>query len=202
MSTKFEPLKEGWLHPKLTARHMIEHASRKYLVFLISITTIATSIVNSAQTDIYPTLSVGLLLILLVVFSPVVGFISVGLGALFMWLLGKIVSGTATFKEMFRAMSVVGIPLFGALPFALAWMIFEPQSFFYSSDSLVKVTSIGTIAGIGSMVFSIWSFVNTVAAVAEAHRFSIGKALFTIFIQIIIVFLLIVGYLMLFLVSY
>lgn len=193
MKNNFEPLKEGWLHPQLTARHMIDHASRKYFIFLISITTIANSIVNATETDIYPTIPVGLLLILIVVLSPLAGFISVGFSALMAWLFGKILSGTATFNEMFRAMSVVSIPLFGALPFALAWMIFEPQSFFASSDSYVEVTGISSIAGIAIMVFSIWSIVNTVAAIAEAHRFSIGKAFCTLLIQIILFIVVFVG---------
>lgn len=199
MSNDFEPLKEGWLHPMLTARHMIEHASTKYLIFLISITTIA-ALVDAVEAEIYSTIPVGLLLVLIVVFSPLAGFISVGLSAVIYWIFGKIVSGTATFNEMFKAVSVAGIPLFGALPFALAWMIFEPQSFFYSSDSYIEVTSISSIAGIGIWVFSIWSFVNTVAVIAEAHRFSIGKALFTVFIPIILLILFLVGYLMLFII--
>ena len=79
----------------------------------------------------------------------------------------------------------------------LAWAILEPESFL--NEKLLTDAPIEIIGNIVLFVSTFWSLVNMVIAISEANRFSIGKALFTIFIPIIVLFALVLTYVIVFL---
>lgn len=191
MDKNFEPLKDGWFRPRETARYLIDYASKKYIIFLMSILTIVSATVNanhpSIDTDI-----LWVVFLLVVIFSPLLGVISFALSAFLVWIIGKIVKGEGSFKDLFKGLIGANIPMLLAFPFMLAWAILEPQSFL--NVELLTGTPIELIGNIMLLISSIWSLVNIVIAISEAHRFSIGKALFTIFAPIIVLFALGITY--------
>ena len=193
MDNNFEPLKDGWFKPRATARYLIDHASTKYIIFLMSILTIASATVDvSDRVDLNVDI-LWMILLGVVILSPLLGAISFAFSAFFVWIIGKIVKGTGTFKDIFKALIGANIPMLLAFPFMLTWAILEPQS--YMNQELSTGSPIEVIASIVLFVSGIWSLINLVIAISEAHRFSIGKALFTVFLPIIVLIALVVVFL-------
>ena len=193
MDNNFEPLKDGWFKPRATARYLIDHASTKYIIFLMSILTIASATVNGSDRADLDVNILWMILLGVVILSPLLGAISFAISAFFMWIIGKIVKGTGSFKDLFKALIGANIPLLLAFPFMLTWAILEPQS--YVNQELSTGSPIEVIASIVLFISGIWILVNMIIAISEAHRFSIGKALFTVFIPIVVLFALMVVFL-------
>ena len=190
MDNNFEPLRDGWFKPRETARYLIDHASTKYIIFLMSILTIASATlqgnnVNDTNVDV-----LWIIFILVVILSPFYGAITFAIGAFIMWTVGKIVKGEGSFKDLFKALIGANIPVLLAFPFMLTWAILEPQS--YLNDELLTGSPIEIIASLVLLISSIWSLINMIIAISEAHRFSIGKSLFTVFVPIIVLIALLV----------
>ena len=64
----------------------------------------------------------------------------------------------------------------------------EPRTYLnqdISTGSLIEI-----IANIMLFISSIWSLASMIIAISEAHRFSTGKALFTILLPAIVLFVL------------
>lgn len=73
MDNNFEPLRDGWFKPRETTRYLIDHASTKYIIFLMSILTIASATiqgnnVNDTNVDV-----LWIIFILVVILSPFMG---------------------------------------------------------------------------------------------------------------------------------
>ena len=196
MDKDFEPLKYGWFRPRETARYLIDYASTKYIIFLMSILTIISATVNGNHSSIDIDL-LWVVFLLVVIFSPLVGVVSVAISAFFPWIIGKMVKGEGSFKDICKVSIGANIPLLLAFPFMLAWAILEPESFL--NEKLLTDAPIEIIGNIVLFVSTFWSLVNMVIAISEANRFSIGKALFTIFIPIIVLFALVLTYVIVFL---
>ncbi len=192
MDNNFEPLKDGWLKPRQTARYLIDQASTKYIIFLMSVLTIASATVNGSNGGELDISILWIAFLVVVIFSPLLGAVSFGISAFFIWIVGKIVKGEGSFKDLFKALIGANIPMLLAFPFMLTWAILEPQS--YVNQELLTGAPIETISSLALIVAGIWSFVNMIIATSEAHRFSIGKALFTVFLPIIVVLALIVTF--------
>jgi len=192
MDKNFEPLKDGWFKPRETARYLIDHASTKYIIFLISILTIASTSIQGSSIGGLNVDDLWLIFIVAVIISPLYGAITFGISAFFMWIIGKIVKGEGSFKDLFKGLIGANIPMLLAFPFMLTWAILEPQSFL--NDKLLTGSPIEIIANLVLLIASVWSLINMIVAISEAHRFSIGKSLFTVFVPIVVIFALLFMY--------
>lgn len=186
------PFLTVWLHPKITARYVIEHKSMLYVLLIISIGypgSVASGLINSRLSHDFP---IWAILLLIVILSPIFGIISTGFYAGVIWLTGKLFKGLASYKTLFKAFSLISIPYIALLPIILIWLFTDSTSLFYPEQSesygFLNVTGI-LITGILISTVSIWSFVIAVAVVAEAEKFSIWKAFFTILIPAILIFI-------------
>ena len=188
MDKDFEPLKNGWLKPRETARYLINDASIKYIIFLMSLLTIASATINSSNNSNIEVNMLWKALLAISIFSPLLGAISFGVIAFFMWIIGKVAKGEGSFKDLFRALIGSNIPLLLAFPFMLTWAILEPES--YLNEEVVAGSPIEVVGIITLLISIVWTFINMVIAISEAHKFSIGKALFTIFVPFILLIVL------------
>ena len=193
MDNNFEPLKDGWFKPRETARFLIDHASTKYIIFLMSVLAIASATVNGGNSGGVDEDILWIIFLFAVIFSPLLGAISFAISAFFSWIIGKIVKGEGTFKDLFKALIGANIPMLLAFPFMLTWAILEPQS--YVNQEISTGSPIEIIASIMLLISVVWSFVNMIIVISEAHRFSIGKALFTVFLPVIVLIALLIVFL-------
>lgn len=190
------PLKSVWLHPKQTARYMIDVKSTGYAILILSIGYIGSLLSGVMEID-FPVWIIALLCIIL---APIVGIITITISAFGTWLFGKLFKGTGKFSELFKALSLTAIPFIVLIPIYMIWLYTSPESLL-AVDYMEPTPWIFWPASLATIVVSIWSFVITVGAVAEAHQISNWKAFFTVFIPsiiflflfIIIIFIIVIG---------
>ncbi|MGE7114480.1 Yip1 family protein [Lysinibacillus sp. NPDC047702] len=186
---KLNPFLSVWLHPKQTARYMIDEKTIGYAILILSIGYIGSLLSGLIDQEFIPDFSPWVLALLCVIFAPIAGIIGTGFSALLAWLFGKLFKGTGTFSDLFRGLSLTAIPFIVLIPFYIIWLMTSPES-------LLDANFIGSFPWIFwptmlvTIVVSIWSFVISVGAVAEAHQISNGMAFLTIFIPTIILFVI------------
>lgn len=174
---KCNPFTSVWLHPKQTARYMIDVKSMGYVILILSIGNIGVLLSNVAEIE----LSAWLIILVCIFLAPIAGLFGTAISTCATWLFGKLFKGTATFSELFKALSLTTIPYIALIPFYLAWLYLSPETLQFA-DYTGSAPWIFWLATLATISISIWSFVIAVAAVAEAHQISNWKAFFTVFI--------------------
>ncbi|MER2108848.1 MAG: Yip1 family protein [Solibacillus sp.] len=179
--TKLNPFISAWLHPKQTARYMIDAKSIGYAILLLSIGYIGSLLAGVTAND----LPIWGIILICLILSPIVGIIGTAISAAIFLLVGKLFKGTGIFSDLFKALSLNAIPFIVLIPFYIILLIISPESLIITDfeEALPWTFWATNFVTIG---ISIWSLVITVGAVAEAHRFSNWKAFFTILIPMIV----------------
>lgn len=183
------PFLAVWLHPKQTARYLIEHKTIGFAIMIITICTILSlpiNLLDAGEMLTWP------FLIAIVIFSPLFAIFGLFITAFFPWAIGKLFKGTSTYTDMYKVMSLASIPAAAMGPIYLIWFIVSPDSllnpdFIYSGLDM----AIFAIVMLISFGLGIWSFVVSICVVAEAHQISNWKAFFTLLIPaaVIIIFI-------------
>lgn len=166
---------------------MIDHKSMGYAMMIIVICSIIALPVNLM--DQGADVSV-VAMIAAAIFTPLLSIGGTFFSTLIAWGVGKIFKGVATYTEMFRALSVTYIPSALLGPLYLIWYVVSPESL-VTPDFTGPIPAIFWITILLTIAIGIWSFVLSVAAVAEAHQFSNWKAFFTLIIPTIIIFIIV-----------
>lgn len=185
---RLNPFLSAWLHPKQTTRYMINEKSIGFAILILSIGYIGSLMSGLIDSELFPDLSPWILALLCIIFAPIVGIIGTAISALVAWLFGKLFKGTGTYSDLFKGLSLTAVPFIVLIPLYIIWLITSP-------DSLLDPNFIGDVPWIfwptvlATIVVSIWSFVISVGAVAEAHEISNWMAFFTIFIPAVILFI-------------
>lgn len=185
---RLNPFLSAWLHPKQTTRYMINEKSIGFAILILSIGYIGSLMSGLIDSELFPDLSPWILALLCIIFAPIVGIIGTAISALVAWLFGKLFKGTGTYSDLFKGLSLTAVPFIVLIPLYIIWLITSP-------DSLLDPNFSGSLPWIfwptvlATIVVSIWSFVISVGAVAEAHQISNWMAFFTIFIPAVILFI-------------
>ncbi|MET4562326.1 Yip1 family protein [Lysinibacillus parviboronicapiens] len=186
---RLNPFVSVWLHPKQTAAFMMEYKSLGFAFLLVSLGYIGAMFSGLIDSDIYPGMAIWLIALLGIVVSPLLGIIITAIYAGVLLLFGKLFQGTATYQGMFKSLSLTLIPSIALLPFYLIWLFTSPESLLIS-EFTGTMPIIFWVTILITIVTGIWSFVITIAVVAEAHQISNWKAFFTVFIPSVIMFIL------------
>lgn len=182
LHSKLNPFTSVWFHPKQTARYMIDVQSIRYAILILSIGYIGSLLSGVMDIDI----PIWMIVLLCVLLAPIAGIIGTSFSSFIAWLFGKLFKGTATFSELFKALSITAIPFIVLIPFYTIWLAISPESLLVV-DYTGPLPWIFWVANLVTIVVSIWTFVITVAAVAEAHQISNWAAFFTVFIPTIMI---------------
>ena len=181
------PFLTVWMHPKQTARDMIDNKPLGFIFVLIAIGSFAAFGSGYVNSELDDTLSVPILVILSLFLGPLVGIIIMFIYSGILFLVGKLLRGTGSFWDIFKAGALTYIPSMVTGFFYYIWMVFSPASYF----SMYETSAFSIIVPLLSFVFGVWSIVINIAALAEAHRFSNWRAFFTLLIPFIIVMIFI-----------
>lgn len=188
---KLNPFLSVWLHPKKTARYVMDNKGIPYTLFIIAISYIGVFSASIIDTKLYPTLPILGILVLLVICSVFFGIISNAFYSLIIWPIGKMFKGVGTYQELFKALSLISIPYVILIPFYIIWMYTDPYSLFYSSfEGMLGI--VGIITLLLTVVVTVWCIVISIAVIAEAHQISNWKAFFTLLIPTVIITILFV----------
>ena len=175
------PFLSVWLHPKQTARYVIEHKTIVYALILLVLSSVLAGSTELFNTEAYPDLSFVWIFLIFIILVPIIGitfmFITTGI----VFLIGKLLNGTGSFWDVFKASSISSIPSICTAPLLIL------------GTAVNEVSAVGLIVGILTIVTSIWAVVILVAAIAEAHQLSIIRSIITLIIPTIILVLLLIG---------
>jgi len=186
---KVNPFLSVWLHPKQTARYMIDEKSIGFAILIMSIGYIGSSLSGLIDPKFMTDFSLWILALLCVIFAPIAGIIGTSFSTLIFWLFGKLFKGTGTFSDLFKGLSLTAIPFIVLIPLYLIWLIASPETLM-DTNSVDTIPWLLLITGLVSLILAIWSLVITVGVVAEAHEFEIWKAILTVIIPSIILFII------------
>lgn len=188
---KMNPLLSVWFHPKETTRYVITHKNIWYAILLISIGSIGSLLAGTSDSGFSPSYSIGLILALVIIFSPIFGIIYTTIFAGAIFLTSKLFKGIGSFKDIFKTISLINIPAMILIPFYLIWLLSNPDSFFTPDSEPFNL--IGFLAIFVSFVVAIWSIVILIAGVAEVHKISNWNAFFILLILSILGIIIIFG---------
>ena len=175
------PFLSVWLHPKQTARYVIEHKTIVYPLILLVIGYVLAGSAELLNTEAYPDLSFGWLFLIFIILVPIIGMGFMFMTAGIVFFIGKLLDGTGSFWDVFKASSISSIPAICIAPLLIL------------GTAVNEVIAVGPIAGILTFVISIWAIVILVAAIAEAHQFSIIRSIITLIIPTILLVFLLIG---------
>lgn len=181
------PFLTVWMHPKQTARDMIDNKPLGFIFLLIAIGSFAAFGGGYVNSELDESLSVSILVLLSLFLGPLVGILIMFIYSGILLLFGRMLQGTGSFWDVFKAGSLTYIPSIVTGLLYYIWMIFSPDSYF----SVYETSAFSVIVPLLSFVFSVWGVVINIAVLAEAHRFSNWRAFFTLLIPFIIVMIVI-----------
>lgn len=175
------PFLSVWLHPKQTARYVLEHKTIVYALLLLVLSYVLTGSAELFNSEFYLDLSFVWLFLIFIILVPIIGltfmFITTGI----VFLIGKLLDGTGSFWDVFKASSISSIPAIFTSPLFILGAVIDGGS------TVVLILNLITI------VISIWAIVILVGAIAEAHQFSIIRSIVTLIIPTIILVFLLIG---------
>lgn len=184
------PFLTVWLHPKQTARDMIDNKPLSFVFLLIAFGSFLALGSGYANTEINNTISVAILVLISLIIGPIIGIIMTFIYSGILYLFGKLLRGTGSFWDVFKAGSLTYIPSLVPGILYYIWMFFAPDSYF----SMYETSAFSFILPVLSFIFGVWGFVINIAALAEAHHFSNWRAFFTLLIPIILVTILLIAF--------
>lgn len=177
------PFLSVWLHPKQTARFLIEQKTILYAMILVVTGFMASSLLGFQNSELYPDVPYMWLFLSMLV-GPVAGIVVYLISTAITFFVGKLLGGTGEFWEVGKALSLSYIPMIVTWPIFLLWLFISPASFF-----LQDVTDAMAVVGsVVMLVSSVWGVVITISALAEAHRYSNWRAFFTLMIPGVLIF--------------
>ena len=175
------PFLSVWLHPKQTARYVIEHKTIVYPLVLLVIGYVLAGSAELFNTEAYPDLSFVWVFLVFIILVPIIGMSFMFMTAGIVFFIGKLLDGTGSFWDVFKASSISSIPSICIAPLLIL------------GTAVNEVIAVGPIAGILTFVTSIWAVVILVAAIAEAHQFSIIRSIIALIIPTILLVFLLIG---------
>ncbi len=122
------PFLHVWMHPKQTARFMIDVKSTGFAILVLSIGYIGSLLSGLIDSNFMPELSPWIIALFCVILAPIAGIIGTAISAFIFWIFGKLFKGTATFSGLFKALSLSAVPFIALIPFYLIWLFTSPES--------------------------------------------------------------------------
>lgn len=187
---RVNPYFSVWLHPKRTTRYILQNKSFFFTMIIISVGFIGILLSLLVDSELYPTLPIWGIILLIIVLSPILGLLSNSLFALELWLIGKLFKGIGEYKDIFKAISLFNIPYVFMIPFYLIWLFIEPISLFYDYEN--GMFFLPTIDLVLNFIITIWCLVITIPIVSEVHNIPYWKSFFILLISSLILLLLII----------
>lgn len=177
---KVNPFFSIWLSPRETVRYVLDHKELKYsliLAVIAGIVGIPTAI--GSISILFPEMSFWWILLTLVVLSPILSLLGLGIGTVIYTWVGKWFGGVGVFKEMAQAMGVVVIPSIWLTPY---WILSGVMA--YNATTTFSIAAIvwSLFNGLFMILYGIWMIVIQSKVYGEVHQFSSWRGFATLII--------------------
>ena len=188
-----------WTQPRQTFRELIDQGPTQMIVVLAALHGLVTMIDRVSSRDAGDVLPLPAVFLLCLVIGPVTGILTLYIGAfIFRWT-GRWLGGQGNSGDLRTGLAWAGLPVIASLPvWGLLALMIGP-TLFTSASTIATLapwqTIVVTLLGLVILALGLWSTVLIVLGIAEAHRFSIWRAVSTLVLPLVLliaVFLLIV----------
>lgn len=190
--TTFNPWVEIWFRPRTTIRHLVNN-NPTYMVWPLALLAgISTALNNNIGATANSNSSANIILWIIssIIGGVIGGALSLVIGASIYRGVGSWYGGEGTSDEIRTAIAWAGLPSVVTLPLFIPTVLlfegnlFQGTTFRFEQQPLLLLLYVPVIAI--SLLASIYQFVLSVVTLAEAHRFSVWRALATIVTPILL----------------
>ena len=191
---EFNPWLKIFVKPRQTIRAIVDF-NPNFRLFVLSAIYGFCSLLGVAQNfglgDRKETLVAMLPLLLL---APVWGYLVFSFSSWFVFIMGKLLKGQGTYRQVRAAYAWSNVPLIvNVLLWVLLIVIFR-SSLFSETAMQGLLTQGGSLILIGvvfaQLIFSLWGLVIYVISLSEVQHFSILRTLVNLFLSLLLFFLL------------
>jgi hypothetical protein len=185
-----------WTRPRATIRGIVDTNP----TFRVLPLTYAGGILQALQTEsvlnLGDRLSIPVILLIAIVSGPLVGLISLYVGAWFVAVTSRPLGGRADLREVRAALAWSSVPLLATSPLWIIRIAFLGRQLFtlakpsLLSDPALIIMVLAT--GIFEIVLSIWWLVLTAKAIGEVQRFSAWMAFGSLLVILVSILVLMV----------
>ena len=179
--SKTSPWLSIWTSPRLTIASIVKKNANQGLWILAWIYGFL-SLLNAFQAlDLGHAFSLAPILLLAVIFAPLWGFAIFSIWGALVLLVGKILRGNASFKEVRAAYAWSCVPLSASIVIWAILLAIFGLSLFQSTLNNAPMPNSEVVVLfallIGKVVFAIWSLVIFINALAQVQSFSVLRSI-------------------------
>ncbi len=175
-----------WTKPTQTIRDIVKKNPSMHLMALSAIYGFPVVVHGAQFLSLGESLPTWLILVIVVLLSPLIGFIGISFWSLLIKWTGSWIGGKANYKNVRAAVAWSNVPnlvnvlLWILLAFTIGSTLFSPAS--NTGEVTIGIARIVTMIFAVQVIISVWSFVIFVMALAEVQGFSALRALGNILI--------------------
>jgi hypothetical protein len=199
---ELNPWTAVWTKPREVVRYVIDYKPMKFAIILASITGIFNMLSVAMQNNFGDSMSVLVIFVLAIILGPFLGLIGWWIGAGIATIVGTWLGGIGRFTELKMAFAITYIPVIVGGILWIPDLLILGESLFMEGIVISGVKFVWLLlSGTIGFVIWIWALVISIMAIAEAHRFSAWRGLWTIVIPaavLIFVLLLLISPLLFF----
>jgi hypothetical protein len=184
------PIWSSWIRPRETIKYVISNNRRQYYPLLICLYGLIRSMDYYVRSDY--TINLMIVLILMVV-SPVSGYIGCYLFAWIISIFGRVLEGHADNEELRLSILWSTVPMMMILPISFSIFILGADNVYINVINNIVLLVVYWLLSVIEVVIALWVFINLVRMVSEVQGFSNGKAFLSIILPSIILVGLLIG---------
>lgn len=138
------PIISIWRQPSNTIRYVVENKSLVYALLLVSISSLASSVMAFADSGFLERFSLSMTIILVLMLGLLSGLLGWGITTVAYTWLGKLLGGTGTMRKMGLAVSVGVIPMIWTAPIGIFAILVYGKQLFATPPGLFAITNMSS----------------------------------------------------------
>lgn len=180
-----------WIHPRRTIRHIVETDPDRYVLLLVAIAGIGSSLDKASIRSAGDRFALGTILLAALIVGPVAGIAMLYLGGALLRWTGRWIGGRATSRDIRCAIAWAGVVSIWAM---ILWvpqlLIFGKEIFTTETpmiDASLLLMALFLALGAIDIILGIWALVVFLKCLGEVQGFSAWKALGNILLACLVV---------------
>lgn len=172
---------EIWIHPRRVFRFLDYHEYDKFLWPLLMLTGISRALSNAVSGNMGDDLPRLAGLGIVIVLGGLLGWLGIYIYASLIQLTGSWLGGKGITNDVLRALAYASIPVVVSMAPTLILLIICGSELFTSNIGAAQPGGFSIAATLSirlpQAILGTWSFVLSIAGIAEVQQFSVGKAI-------------------------
>lgn len=195
-----------WFSPRATIRRQIESNPAQGVLLIAALAGISSAISNASENNLGDTAPIGALVAACAILGPIIAIVSLYAGSLLLSWVGTWLEGDGTAQEVRCAYAWCQVPAVATFLLQVLVLLLIGEELFTSetprldSSGGLELAFLGF--GIIEAILGVWMVVLFFKCLAEAHQFSVWRAMGTVilssFVVMLPILILVAGFVVLF----